>query len=193
MLTVKIKKLSECAVIPQYATPGSSGFDLVATEDAVIRPGETKLVKTGLSVAVPQGYELQVRPRSGVSLKTSLRVANSPGTVDSDYRGEVCVIVSNTSSDCFDSMGNGCGCKCAKVETVLKGTKIAQGVICPVIQASFEVTDSLDETIRGAGGFGSTGVNINDPKNAKAVMDKIRRFNNLQANIKNLFNSKKSK
>jgi dUTP pyrophosphatase len=94
-MKLKIKKLHPDAVIPKYGTPGASGFDLVAIEPYVIGPGQTALIKTGLAVAVEPGYELQVRPRSGISFKTTLRVANSPGTVDSDFRGEVCVIMTN--------------------------------------------------------------------------------------------------
>lgn len=149
-MKVKIKKLHPDAVIPKYATPGAAGFDLVALEDVEILPGCTRLVKTGLSVEIPTGYELQVRPRSGTSLKTALRVANAPGTVDSDYRGEVCVIMSNTN------VYQGIDYK-AKVENIKKGDRIAQGVICPVFQAEFEVVEDLSVTDRGAGGFGSTG------------------------------------
>jgi dUTP pyrophosphatase len=143
-MKLKIKKLNEEAQIPKYATPGAAGFDLSAIETIGIGPGETKLVKTGLAVAVPIGYELQVRPRSGTSLKTGLRVANAPGTVDSDYRGEVCVIMNNTGNEHY---------------YIAKGDRIAQGVICPVFQVEFEETDTLDDTARGAGGFGSTGRN----------------------------------
>lgn len=152
-MKIRFKKLHPDAVIPKYATPGASGFDLVALEDVYISPGETRLIKTGLSVAVPAGYELQVRPRSGLSLKTLLRVANSPGTVDSDYRGEVCVIMTNSGQKA-DVFGNG---HIDNYETIKKGDRIAQGVICPVLQVEIEVVESLDETDRGAGGFGSTG------------------------------------
>ena len=143
-MQLKIKKLNKDAQIPFYATPGSAGFDLSAIEQVEIGPGETRLVKTGLAVAVPEGYELQVRPRSGTSLKTGLRVANAPGTVDSDYRGEVCVIMTNTGDQFY---------------YINQGDRIAQGVICPVFQVEFEETDSLGDTSRGNGGFGSTGVN----------------------------------
>ena len=152
-MKIEIKKLHADAVIPQYATPGAAGFDLVAVEDISFKPGETQLVKTGLSVAVPPGYELQVRPRSGLSLKTKLRVANSPGTCDSDYRGEICVIMTHSGQK-SDVFGNG---HSDKLETINKGDRIAQGVICPVFQAEFEVVETLSETRRGAGGFGSTG------------------------------------
>jgi len=150
-MKIQIKKLHEDAVVPKYATPGASGFDLHALEDTTILPGETKLVKTGLSVDVGPGYELQVRPRSGLSLKTLLRVANSPGTVDSDYRGEVCVIMQNTDLPGY------CDGYYPKAIDIKKGERIAQGVVCPVVQADIEVVDELGDTARGAGGFGSTG------------------------------------
>lgn len=146
-MKLNISKLHEDAVTPKYATPGASGFDLVAIEDVTFNLWETKLVRTGLAVDTGYGYELQVRPRSGLSLKTGLRVANSPGTVDSDYRGEVCVIMQLTP----DGKGtNG--------YTIKKGDRIAQGVLCPVVnRADIEVVNYLDETSRGSGGFGSTG------------------------------------
>ena len=140
-MKVSINKLHPDAVVPKYATNGSSGFDLVAVEDVSLATGETKLIKTGLAFDVGRGYELQVRPRSGLSLKTGLRVANSPGTVDSDFRGEVCVIMENTGQH----------------YNIKKGDRIAQGVICPVVQADFEVVNELDKTIRGANGYGSSG------------------------------------
>lgn len=142
-MKLKIKKLHPDAVLPKYQTKGASGFDFVTVEETEIKPGETKLVKTGLSVAVSEGFELQVRPRSGISLKTPLRVANAPGTVDSDYRGEVCVIMHNTAESTH--------------VVIKKGERIAQGVIVPVVQAEIEEVEELDETQRGAGGFGSTG------------------------------------
>lgn len=153
-MLVKVKKIHPDAILPKYQTRGASGFDLHALEDITISPGETRLVKTGLSVAVQEGFELQVRPRSGMSLKTYMRVANSPGTVDSDYRGEVCIIMTNTATieklvDKQDGYSKHCDIK--------KGERIAQGVICPVVQAAFEEVENLDETERGAGGFGSTG------------------------------------
>lgn len=152
-MKIRIKKLHVDAVIPKYATPGSSGFDLVSLEFVSLRPGETRLVKTGLAIDVGPGYELQVRPRSGLSLKTRLRVANSPGTVDSDYRGEVCVIMHNSASE-GDELGNG---HSGHMEYIEKGDRIAQGVVVAVEQAEIEVVESLEDTARGAGGFGSTG------------------------------------
>lgn len=141
-MKVKIKKLHQDAIVPKYATKGSAGFDFYALEDVFINSNETVLVKTGLSFEVPIGYELQIRPRSGLSLKTPLRVANAPGTVDSDYRGEVCVIISNNSFG---------------TQVIKKGDRVAQGVICPIIQAELEEVNELSDTDRGSGGFGSTG------------------------------------
>jgi dUTP pyrophosphatase len=153
-MKLKIKKLHPDAVIPRYQTKGASGFDLHALEDTDISPGQTILVKTGLSVAVQEGFELQVRPRSGMSLKTYMRVANAPGTVDSDYRGEVCVIMTNTISiEELVKRGEGYNKYCQ----IKKGDRIAQGVICPVLQVEFEEVEELDETQRGAGRYGSTG------------------------------------
>jgi dUTP pyrophosphatase len=155
-VNVKIKKLSPDAVIPRYATLGAAGFDLVAVEDVFLLPGETKLVKTGLSVELPMGFEMQVRPRSGTSLKTPLRVANAPGTVDCDYRGEVCVIMTNTTEHIEI---NGSHVREFPVPwQIKKGERIAQGVICAVEHAEFVEVDDLSVTGRGTGGFGSTGV-----------------------------------
>jgi dUTP pyrophosphatase len=148
-MKVKIKKLHPDAQIPKYAHLGDSGFDLVAIEDVSFNGGETRLVRTGLAISVGSGYELQVRPRSGLSLKTPLRVANSPGTVDSSYLGEICVIVTNTDPP-LDSRYSS--------RYIKKGDRIAQGVVCPVERVEFEEVESLDETERGDGAFGSTGV-----------------------------------
>lgn len=138
---VQIKKLSEDAVIPQYAHKTDAGADVYAIEDVTLKPHETQLIKTGISVAIPVGYEIQVRPRSGLSLKTGLRVANAPGTIDSDYRGEVCVIMTNTAN---------------LSQTINKGDKIAQLVISAVPMIDWVEVDELDPTERGEGGFGST-------------------------------------
>lgn len=140
-------KLHPEAVIGQYMSTGAAGFDLYATETVDIFPGETKLVKTGIAVAIPEGYELQVRPRSGTSLKTKLRVANSPGTVDSDYRGEICIIVDNIDFKGLSELPI----------TVNKGERIAQAVINKIEIPEFEEVDSLEETERGDKAFGSTG------------------------------------
>lgn len=147
-MQVKIKKLHPDAIIPKYQTSGSAGFDIHAVEHTEVYPGETKILKTGLSFEIPEGYELQIVPRSGVSAKTKLRVSNSPGTVDSDFRGEVCILVDNIDlhSD-------------KRVPYIIKiGDRIAQGKITPVIQAVFVETDQLNETERGPKGFGSTGI-----------------------------------
>lgn len=153
-MKVLIKKVNPLAAIPKYATPGAAGFDLASVENVVLKPGETRAVKTGLVVEIPPGFEMQIRPRSGLSLKTTLRVANAPGTVDSDYRGEVAVILTNTSVDARDTFGNG---NSGENQTIFAGDRIAQGVIVPVVQATFEEVVELSETERGAGGFGSTG------------------------------------
>ncbi|MED4750985.1 dUTP diphosphatase [Brevibacillus choshinensis] len=165
---VKIKKLHPDAVIPQYARAMDAGFDLVAVEDVIIAPGQSAKVPTGLAFALPEGFELQVRPRSGISAKTKLRLSNAPGTVDAGYRGEVCVLVDNIripsqerTNLCLDASE-----KETTVEQVVdtnsylikKGDRIAQGVIAIVPIAQFEVVDELDETERGAGGFGSSGI-----------------------------------
>jgi dUTP pyrophosphatase len=168
MHTVKIKKLHPDAVIPKYATSGSSGFDFVTIEDYKLYPGDTVLIRTGLSMSVGEGYELQIRPRSGLSLKTYLRVANAPGTVDSDYSLEISVIMTNTSPSYDFGLGS--------IIHISKGDRIAQGVICPVVKVNFEEVEELD-TFERIGGFGSTGVNVNDPKNALKIIQTIRDFN----------------
>ncbi|QWH09504.1 dUTP diphosphatase [Bacillus mycoides] len=145
-LRVKIKRLKDVE-LPKYAKPGDSGFDLVAAEDTIIWPGETKVVPTGLAFEIPPGYELQVRPRSGISRNTKLRVIL--GTVDSGFRGEVGVIVDNTERNLGVNM---------KAHIIERGTRIAQGVIAPVETAHFVEVDDLSDSERGVGGFGSTGV-----------------------------------
>lgn len=132
--------------IPSYETPGAAGADVRANfsnrEAVVLAPGARMLVPTGLAMAIPSGFEIQVRPRSGLALKHGLTLVNSPGTIDSDYRGEVGVIVLNTADTPFE---------------VTHGMRIAQLVLAPVVQAAFQEVAHLDETDRGAGGFGSTG------------------------------------
>jgi dUTP pyrophosphatase len=173
-LRVKIKRLHPDAVIPKYAHEGDAGFDLVAIEDTIIEPGETKIIRTGLSFAIPPGYEMQIRPRSGITLKTKLRV--QLGTIDSGYRGEIGVIVDNISQEYAHIHVDARDYYNAYVYTVegemkrtmrrykhgayiiRKGDRIAQAVIAPVEQAHFQVVDELDETTRGTGGFGSSGV-----------------------------------
>jgi dUTP pyrophosphatase len=140
MPTIKVKLLKDTAILPAHSTPGASGFDLTAAETLELPPHSTGLVSTGLAMEIPQGYEIQVRPRSGLSLKTPLKVLL--GTLDSDYRGPIGVIVYNASNE---------------AQTVLQGTRIAQGVVQAVPQANFELVSDLSETKRGKGGFGSTG------------------------------------
>ena len=128
--------------LPEYATSGAAGMDVVSAEALILRPGSRVAVTTGFAVAIPAGYEIQVRPRSGLALKFGIGVANTPGTIDSDYRGEVKVILVNQSDDNF---------------TVARGDRIAQLVLAPVTLAAWDEVLVLDETVRGAGGFGSTG------------------------------------
>ena len=141
-IDIKIQKLNDNATIPTYAHPTDAGADVSACEEVTINPGETKLVGTGLKVAIPSGYEITLRPRSGISLKTGLRIANSPATIDADYRGEVKVIMWNSGTNPY---------------TIKVGDKIAQMLIspCPMIRWNEAVID--DETSRGEGGFGSSG------------------------------------
>ena len=139
---VKVKKTDESAKFPKYMHKGDSGFDLASIEHITISPGEIKLIGTGLSFEIPVGFELQVRPRSGMSMKTNFRIANSPGTCDSNYRGEVKIIAENTGH---------------RPIFIEKGDRIAQGVICPVYQAVF-VEEELEDSERGSNGFGSSGV-----------------------------------
>ena len=141
-INVKVLKLNSDAMIPEYKTNGSAGFDLRTTETMLLAPKETYIFKTGLAFEIPEGYEMEIRPRSGLSAKTKLRVANSPGTIDSDYRGEVGIII--------DNIGN-------EPITIQAGERIAQGVIKEVIKAKFIEVSELSITERGKGGFGSTG------------------------------------
>ena len=145
MIDINIKKLDERAVIPEYATAFSAGVDLhaVLNEPVIIKPLERKLIKTGLAIALPEGYEAQVRPRSGLALKKGITVLNTPGTIDSDYRGEIGVILINLSSEDF---------------VVNHGERIAQMVIARHETARFNQSEELSNTVRGSGGFGSTGV-----------------------------------
>ncbi len=140
-ITVKVKT-AEGITLPQYATEGSAGMDLRAAEAVTISAGERNCVSTGLFLEIPAGFEAQVRPRSGLALKHGITVLNSPGTIDSDYRGEVKVILANLSKEDF------------KIEI---GDRIAQMVFAEVAKASFETVCELEETERAAGGFGSTG------------------------------------
>ena len=147
MNKVNIKFVAQVgAIIPEYKTSGAAGADVCAflSEPVVIKSGEFAMIPTGLSFAIPEGYEIQVRPRSGLAAKNGVTVLNTPGTIDSDYRGEVKVILINHGKDAF---------------TVNNGDRIAQLIVAPVTQGVFEKTDELDSTERGEGGFGSTGVN----------------------------------
>lgn len=139
--TVRVT-LADGARLPEYATPGAAGMDLRSAVDVVLAPMERRLVPTGLRIAVPEGYEAQVRPRSGLAAKHGIGLVNSPGTIDADYRGEVAVILINWG---------------AEPVHITAGDRIAQMVISPVVQAVLDVVDELDETERGEGGFGSTG------------------------------------
>ena len=127
---------------PTYATDGAAGLDVVAAENIVLAPGERHAVATGFSIAIPEGYEVQVRPRSGLALKHGITCLNTPGTIDHDYRGEVKVILANLGSEPFE---------------VRRGERIAQLVPAVVTKAAFRAVETLSDTIRGAGGFGSTG------------------------------------
>lgn len=130
--------------LPKYQTEGAAGMDLTAAcgEDVTILPGERKLVPTGICLAIPHLYEVQIRPRSGLALKNGITLPNSPGTIDSDYRGELQVILLNSGQEPF---------------VVKRGMRIAQMIVAPVVKASFQIVDNLDDTVRAAGGFGHTG------------------------------------
>ena len=142
---VRVKRLNHGAglALPAYATSGAAGMDICAAESLNLRAGKRHAVATGFAFAIPDGYEVQVRPRSGLALKHGITCLNTPGTIDSDYRGEVKVILANLGEDDF---------------MINKGDRIAQIVVAPVTQGHLVEVDDLDETARGAGGFGSTGV-----------------------------------
>lgn len=129
--------------LPAYATAGAAGLDVVSAEDVTLNPGAWRAVKTGFAIAIPDGYEVQVRPRSGLAFKHGVTVLNSPGTIDCDYRGEVMVILINHGPAPF---------------VIARGDRIAQLVPAPVQRADIALVETLDETARGSGGFGSTGV-----------------------------------
>ena len=179
-INVKIKSLHPDAKIPAYATDLAAGFDLVAVEDVIIAPGETAKVPLGLAFEIPAGYEIQIRPRSGVTLNTRLRVANSPGTCDADFRGEVNVLLDNIAFPKLQIGNDGRYGPSFAYVTVLhtldgrsidagglvqdgsyivrKGDRVAQGVLACVPHVLFNVAIDLDETERGGCGFGSTGI-----------------------------------
>ena len=144
--TVKVELVHENAVLPKYAYPSDSGFDLHATEEVIIGPFGRALVPTGLKVSFEEGYEIQVRPKSGLAIKQGLTVLNTPGTVDQGYTGEIQVIVFNTNNTTV---------------TIPKGMKVGQGVLCPVVQGkyvSIEQVGQVEDKDRGNNGFGSTGI-----------------------------------
>ena len=144
VVAVRIKRLphGEGLDLPRYTTAGAAGMDVLSAEDVIIEPGARHAVATGLAVAIPPGYEIQVRPRSGLALKHGISVPNTPGTIDSDYRGELKVILINHGAEPF---------------VIHRGDRIAQLVLAPVTLAEWDEVSELDETMRGAGGFGSTG------------------------------------
>lgn len=144
-VSVKVLDHGKGLALPAYATADSAGADLLAAveQDRVIEPGKRALIPTGLSIALPPGFEVQVRPRSGLALKNGVTVLNTPGTVDADYRGEIGVILMNLGEESF---------------TVTRGMRIAQMVVAPVTQFEWEPVNALPESGRGAGGFGSTGL-----------------------------------
>ena len=144
MVKILVKKFDKNIKLPTYKTSGSSGMDLVAyiENKITINPGKTAIVPTGIAVAVPKNYEIQIRPRSGLSAKKNISVLNTPGTIDSDYRGEIKIILINLSKKLF---------------MVESGDRVAQMILCPVAKAKLQEVKNLPKTVRGKGGFGSTG------------------------------------
>jgi len=144
MIKVLVKKLNSKAQLPKYKTDGSSGMDLMALieKPIKIKPQESALIPTGITIAIPEDTEVQIRPRSGLAAKSNISVLNTPGTIDSDYRGEIKIILFNHGKEDF---------------TVNNNDRIAQMVLMPILKAEFEEVNDLSETIRGSGGFGSTG------------------------------------
>ena len=145
MTEILIKRLSKDVALPKYETEGSSGLDLAANIDKQIKilPGKSEIISTGLAVAIPKNFEIQIRPRSGLAAKSQISVLNTPGTIDADYRGELKVILINLSD---------------KVFVVENGLRIAQMVLCPIVKAKLKEVTELENTERGSGGFGSTGI-----------------------------------
>ena len=143
MVKLLIKKLQKNIILPEYKTEGSSGMDLMANVEQTVKilPGEKKIISTGIMVAIPKQYEIQIRPRSGLAAKNGISVLNTPGTIDSDYRGEIKVILINLGKDILE---------------IKKNDRIAQMIVCPIIKVELEEVENLPETIRGKGGFGST-------------------------------------
>ena len=144
MVKILVKKFDKNIKLPAYKTSGSSGMDLVAyiKKKITINPGKTAMISTGIAVAIPKKYEIQIRPRSGLAAKNGISVLNTPGTIDSDYRGEIKIILINLSQKSF---------------VVKSGDRIAQMILCPVIKGRLKEVNYLPKTIRGKGGFGSTG------------------------------------
>ncbi len=145
MTKILIKCFNKKVLMPKYETLGSSGMDIAAfvENEIEINPGQKALIPTGFALSIPPGFEVQIRPRSGLAAKKSITVLNTPGTIDADYRGEIKVILINLGKEKF---------------IVENGLRIAQMVVCPVVKAQFDLVDELEETLRGAGGFGSTGI-----------------------------------
>ena len=144
MTEILIKRLSKNINLPKYETEGSSGMDLSANINSKIKikPGESLIIPTGISVSIPKNFEIQIRPRSGLAAKNQISVLNTPGTIDADYRGEIKVILINLGKNTF---------------TIEKGARIAQMVLCPIEKAKIKEVENLEKTNRGSGGFGSTG------------------------------------
>ena len=145
MTEILIKRLSKNIPLPKYETDGSSGMDIAANveKNIEIEPGKSEIIPTGLTVSIPKNFEIQIRPRSGLAAKNQISVLNTPGTIDADYRGELKVILINLGNKDF---------------IVEKGLRIAQMVLCPIIKANVKEVETLENTKRGSGGFGSTGV-----------------------------------
>ena len=145
-VVVAVKRLSperdHDLPLPRYMTPGAAGMDVVAAEGVELEPGERALVPTGLAFAIPSGYEMQVRPRSGLAFRHGITVLNAPGTIDSDYRGELKVLLINLGDEAV---------------SLARGERVAQLIVAPVVEVGVERVDSLDETLRASGGFGHTG------------------------------------
>ena len=144
MVKVLIKKLNSKVQLPKYKTDGSSGMDLMAFLESPInlKPQESELIPTGISIAIPEDTEIQIRPRSGLAAKSNISVLNTPGTIDSDYRGEIKIILFNHGKEDF---------------VINNNDRIAQMILMPIVKAEFEEVENLPKTLRGSGGFGSTG------------------------------------
>ena len=144
MIKILVKKFDKNIKLPTYKTTGSSGMDLVAyiKSKVTINPGKTAMIPTGIAIAIPKNYEVQIRPRSGLAAKNSISVLNTPGTIDSDYRGEIKIILINLGKKSF---------------VIKSGDRVAQMMLCPVMKAKLKEVNILPKTVRGKGGFGSTG------------------------------------